>query len=85
MSRVSRIIPEAAIDLKQSYADAAQPPRALIVYGENSWDDRLQAENMAGLPSITLQTLEGSVIHNVTMALIGLGRFEALLDWLIKK
>jgi hypothetical protein len=83
MSRIQKLMPEAAIDLRQPYADAAHPPRALIVYAENEWDDRLQAENLAGLPSITLHAVEGSAVHNVTMTLIRLGRFPAVVDWLI--
>ena len=72
-----------AIDLRQSYTAAERPPRVLLVYGQNNWDDRLHAEYMEGLPSVSLDALEGEEGHAVNFALIINGLFESKLDWLL--
>jgi hypothetical protein len=57
--------------------------RLRIVYGEHDWDDRLQAENLAGLPKVELRPVEDYFGHNVSMELIRRGQFEESLDWLV--
>jgi hypothetical protein len=83
---ISRLHPELrgeAIDLQSAYRAAKRPPRARIVYAENNWDDRLHAEYMAGLPTITLQALSDTDSHNVINDLIHHQEYQSLLDWLV--
>ena len=72
--------PDAPLDLRRLYQQASHPPRALMVYGEHNWDDRIHAEHMAGLPGVTLQQIDGYKGHNCAVELIRAGRFGALLE-----
>ena len=79
-----RQLPQApALDLRRAYAEAARPPRVLLAYDRNNWDDRLHAEYLAGLPSLRLDPVEDTGFHAVNMVLILNGTFEARLDWLL--
>ncbi|MEX0852681.1 MAG: non-ribosomal peptide synthetase [Bauldia sp.] len=80
--RTRRKLPEAIVDLRPRYAAGARP-RAQIVYAGHDWDDRLQAEHMAGLAGVELRPVENFLGHNVTMELIRRGRFDEVLDWLV--
>jgi hypothetical protein len=73
----------AAIDLRAAYAAAARPPQALLVWGSENWDDRLQAEYMAGLPTVRQAQLVGYRGHNVVTTLIRTGRLPAVLEHLV--
>ena len=76
-------LPEAKVDLRRAYRIAERPPRARIVYAEHNWDDRLHAEHMKGLPTVTLQAVPGTANHNVIMDLVLRGGYEVLLEWLL--
>ena len=75
---------DARLDMLEAYSNAARPPRVCLVYGQNNWDDRIQAEHMAGLSSVTLCAIENCKEHNVTVQAIIRGEFDGLLDWLLR-
>jgi hypothetical protein len=77
--------PVARLDMQVVYSSVARPPRVCIVYGQNNWDDRTQAEHMGVLPCVTLCELENCSEHNVTGEAILRGKFDGLLDWLLRK
>jgi hypothetical protein len=70
------------VDLRQLYARAQRPPRVRIVYGENNWDDRVQAEYLSGLPSVTLEPLQKLASHDAVIYSVIGGLFETQLNWL---
>ena len=74
----------AATDMRTAYLNAENPPRALLVYGGSFWDDRLQAEYMADLPTVTLCPLSEVKSHHAVMHAVRSGQFQALLDWLFE-
>jgi hypothetical protein len=75
---------DARLDMLEAYSNAARPPRVRLVYGQNNWDDRIQAEHMAGLSSVTLHAIKNCKEHNVTVPAIIRGEFDGLLDWLVR-
>jgi hypothetical protein len=80
-----RTVPDAPVaDLRRRYAEAERPPRVLLVYDRNNWDDRLHAEYMADLPSVRLEPLAERGVHAVIAPLIVNGKFEATLSWLLQ-
>jgi hypothetical protein len=81
-ARLNRQLPDVSVDLHRAYSVAKQTPRARIVYAEHNWDDRLHAEYMSGLPTVTLQAVPDTA-HNVVGNLIGRGEYEGLLEWLV--
>jgi hypothetical protein len=81
-ARLNRQLPDVSVDLQRAYRIAKRPPRARIVYGECNWDDRLHAEYMSGLPTVTLQAVPDTA-HNVVVHLIRRGQYEVLLEWLV--
>jgi hypothetical protein len=83
IAQLNRAVPHQIVDLKRAYRAAKQPPRARIVYAEHNWDDRLHAEHMEGLPTVTLQAVSGTASHNVIADLIYRGEYEGVLDWLV--
>jgi hypothetical protein len=83
VARLNRALPRVTIDLERGYRTAKRPPRARIVYAEHNWDDRLHAEHMGGLPTVTLQAVSGTASHNVIADLIYRGEYEGVLDWLV--
>jgi hypothetical protein len=82
MARLYRQLPDVSVDLHRAYSVAKRPPRARIVYAEHNWDDRLHAEYMSGLPTVTLQAVSDNA-HNIVDNLIGRGEYEGLLEWLV--
>jgi hypothetical protein len=83
VAQLNRELPGQVIDLQQAYRAAKRPPRARIVYAEHNWDDRLQAEHMADLPTVELQAVRDTSSHNVIADLIYRGEYEGALDWLV--
>jgi hypothetical protein len=81
-AKAREAVPRETFDLRPLYA-AQGRPHLHLVYGSANWDDRLQAEHLAGLPNVTLEQLEGFSGHNVIVELIRRGRFESLLHWLV--
>jgi hypothetical protein len=76
--------PDACLDMREAYSNAARPPRVCLVHGQNNWDDRIQAEHMAGLSSVTLCAFENCEEHNVIVPAIIREDFDGLLDWLVR-
>src|SRR5262249_37523749 len=70
IARLHQELPNGAIDLREAYAGAERAPRVHIVCGDGAWDDRMQAETLAGLPTVTFDCLNDCATHNVTMELI---------------
>jgi hypothetical protein len=83
VAQVNREVPHAMVDLRRAYRTAKQPPRVRLVYAENNWDDRLHAEHMSGLPTVTLQAIPNIDSHAVVRVLVLRREFEGLLDWLV--
>jgi hypothetical protein len=83
--RIRETVPEAVVDLRRIYARDTALARLAISYGEHQWDDRLQAEHLAGLPNIELRPVPDYAGHNAAMELIRRGEFESLVDWFIGK
>jgi hypothetical protein len=82
--RIAKHVPEASsLDLRTLYAEATRPPRACIAYAEKQWDDRIHAEHMRGLPSVSFDVVENHDGHYVLLGLIRRKRFPSLLNWLL--
>ena len=80
-SRLRRTVPAALVDLRRAYANAPASPRALLVYGDNCWDDRLHAEYMSGLPGVRLLPVQDNREHNIIAEVIARGWFDRVVDW----
>jgi hypothetical protein len=81
--KVNAEMPNVALDMRPLYACASRPPRVQMVYGQDYWDDRIQAEHMSGLSCVTLHPLEDFFEHNSIVEVIIRRQFEDLLDWLV--
>jgi hypothetical protein len=57
--------------------------RVHVVYGEGNEGDEQQSLRMAGLPGVTVEALRGWEAHHVIHGLLGAGRLETVLDWLV--
>ena len=84
IARLRRDLPHALVDLRRLYGTADRPPRALLLYAQHNWDDRLHAEYLSGLPTVSLMAVENHDEHNVLVELIKRGEFEGLLDRLVQ-
>jgi pimeloyl-ACP methyl ester carboxylesterase len=69
-------------DLNRILSEAEAPPQVLVVCGDGNWDDRLQAENLAGQPTVTVRLVEQFGGHSVAAELICRQQFGAVLEWL---
>ena len=83
VGRLHEQISGADINLRSAYMAAAQAPHVRLVYANNNWDDRIHAEHMTGLPTVTLQAVSGSQSHNVITDLICREQYQGLLDWFV--
>jgi hypothetical protein len=83
IAQLNRALPGQIVDLQRAYRAAKRPPRARIVYSEDNWDDRLHADHMGDLPTVTLQAVPDTASHNVIADLIYRGKYEDVLDWLV--
>jgi hypothetical protein len=72
------------IDLRGSYARSSAPPKTLLTFGAENWDDQIQAGYMAGLPSVTLAPIAGVRDHNIATALARMGELPRTLQWLVE-
>ena len=70
-------------NLRALYEGAPKPPRVRLVYSAELESDRQHAENMAGLPRVALDALEGEATHSSWRLLVVSGGFEETLDWLV--
>jgi hypothetical protein len=80
VGRLSGELSGAGVDLRNAYLTAARAPRSHIVYASNNWDDRLHAEYMRGLPTVTLQAVPDTANHAVIFDLVHRGQYQGLLD-----
>ena len=71
--------PEGPLDLRALYLGAGRTPRATLIYGDSCWDDRLQAEHMAGVEGIKLNPLKNYDGHGCINAMIIQQTFERAL------
>jgi hypothetical protein len=74
-----------AIDLRPAFLRAQPPPRLRFYYGEDNDNDRHQAENLAGLPTVSLHPLNGYGDHNAIREVVMRGQFKEALHWLVGK
>lgn len=82
---LSKELPSRGVDpdARRAYQAAQRPPRTLMLFGSSNWDDRIQAEHMASLPTVTLRAVE-SAEHNIIIELILRGEFDSVLDFLMR-
>ena len=73
----------AGMNLRPLYQNAISAPKAHLVYGELHASDRAQAENFAGLPTVSLEMVRGWDEHAVFLHTLLSGRYDALLNWLV--
>ncbi len=78
--RLNQYFPGLTLDLVSQYVASPSTPRALLVYGEHNWDDRLHAEYMAPVPYVELYPLPGFAGHNPTIELIRRNELRALFE-----
>jgi pimeloyl-ACP methyl ester carboxylesterase len=71
------------LEMSRAYVAAKRRPRVCLVYGDSHWDDRLQAEDMAGLSDVVLRPLENFEGHNTVQELIRRGLFDQQLRFLV--
>jgi hypothetical protein len=67
------------INLRPLIEQAVSPPRILLYCGELNADDRAEAENLRGAPSVEIHMIEGDQGHDTIAALLGRGGLEATL------
>jgi hypothetical protein len=75
--------PDYATNLRESYAAAMRRPHVLLAFCAGTSRDRLQAEQMAGLPNVELVPVEGYFHHNIIDPLIRRREFLPLLHRLL--
>src|SRR6185295_7099506 len=76
---VARNIP----NIHRLYAQADKPPRALLIYGDRFRPDALEAQYLAGLPSVTLAPIANWQSHFIFTALLRGGGVDGVIDWLL--
>jgi hypothetical protein len=81
----SHPISKQPIDLREFYSRVANPPNALLFYGDSHPYDRAQAEHMAGIKNAKLVPVENCSTHLVPIELIRRGAFERVLLWLCEQ
>ncbi len=72
--------PGQELDLRRRIETAERRPRALIVYGERSWNERVHAEHMAGAPGAALYPVAGYSGHTTAPELIRRGELGPMLE-----
>jgi hypothetical protein len=82
--RLAAVGRDVEIDLRGSYAGSTAPPKTLLTFGAENWDDQIQAGYLAGLPSVTLAPIAGVRDHNIATALARRGEFPRILQWLVE-
>jgi hypothetical protein len=71
--------PDEELDLRARYLAAAQRPRAMLVYGEYAWDDRIHAEHMSDVPGAELIPILDFEGHGSIAEAVMREEFEDLL------
>jgi amino acid adenylation domain-containing protein len=82
-SRLRRIAAQSLTDIRQAWLERQRVPRTLLVYGDNYWDDRLQADYLRGIPSITHLPIENHADHHAVREIVRRGWYPKLLEWLV--
>ena len=72
--------PDEDLDLRRRIEAAARPGRTLIVYGERNWNERIHAEQAAGLKGAELYPVTGYKGHATIPELIRRGELEPMLE-----
>jgi hypothetical protein len=71
--------PEEELDLRARYLAADKRPRAMLVYGEYAWDDRIHAEHMSDVPGVELIPIHDYEGHGSIAEAVMREEFEDLL------
>ena len=74
---------EELLNIRHLYSSAERRPQCLVAYGDGSWDDRLHAESLSGLPGMHLLCIENHPHHNVVTSVVRRGWLEQVLAWLM--
>jgi hypothetical protein len=72
------------LDVRRYYEAVEHPPRTLLLFGADNWDDRIEAENVQNLPSVTVREVPQTGEHNILPDVVRRGEFESLLAWLME-
>lgn len=70
--------------LAEVLASTPNPPRVLVVAGDENEEDRRQAQRLAALPSVTVALMERHAGHEIAAELVCRGQIDRTLDWLMK-
>jgi hypothetical protein len=70
-------------NLRSILLEASRPPQVLMLCGENNWNDRLQTDNIADLPCVTVRLLEQYEGHTIAVELICRQQFGLVGEWLV--
>jgi hypothetical protein len=73
----------ARFDVREAYAAKHHSTRALLVYSDQFWDDRLHASSLRGVPSITVLPVANCDDHNSMLSVISRGWLDTLLEWMM--
>lgn len=73
-------VPGEELDLRRLFEAAPRRPRALVVYGERNWNERVHAEHMAGLDGCELYPVSGYGGHATAAELIRRDEFLPMLE-----
>ncbi|WP_439597704.1 hypothetical protein [Falsiroseomonas sp.] len=79
MRAVAERNPGLVFDLPQAYAAVAQPPRAILCFGDGHHTDRQEAERMHGLPGVRLVPAAGVADHGAIRWFLRQGRVPGLV------
>ncbi|MGH9240038.1 MAG: AMP-binding protein [Vicinamibacterales bacterium] len=82
-SRLRRVAAGAMVDLRAAMLRAGRVPRTLLVYGDDYWDDRIQAEYLRGVPGVTHVPIANCDNHHVIRELLRRGWYEPVMTWLM--
>jgi tetratricopeptide (TPR) repeat protein len=77
--RLFKQVPEMAVNLRRLVEACPQPPNIRLYYGECMPQDRLHAENMAGLTGIELHPTVDFSEHKIVGKLLADGKLEGII------
>jgi hypothetical protein len=80
---VARRYAHLELDARRLYEALPRPPRISVIYGQEHWNDRRQAEHLGVLDCVTLWPVENYSGHDVTLELIRRDQYERALQWLV--
>ena len=82
--RIVAAIKDRELDLRKVIEAAADPPEIVNYYGADSPEDVAQAENLRGLPTVTLKPLAGEIGHGVPQHLEATGEYPRVIAKLLE-